>query len=98
MMLASLRASAVALRARFRQRPSGERIRAADVTIIVLNWNRRDDTLACLESLVQANLDGATVMVVDNGSRDGSVEAVRARFPEVRVVALPENHGFAGGN
>jgi glycosyltransferase involved in cell wall biosynthesis len=37
-------------------------------------------------------------MVVDNGSRDGSVEAVRAAFPRVVVVALPENEGYAGGN
>jgi GT2 family glycosyltransferase len=68
------------------------------VTIIVLNWNLREETLACLESLRQANLGGASVMVVDNGSRDGSAEAVRARFPTVEVVALAENRGYAGGN
>ncbi|HJQ85831.1 MAG TPA: glycosyltransferase family 2 protein [Candidatus Binatia bacterium] len=71
---------------------------ARDVWIVVLNWNRRDDTLACLESLAKAELDGATVAVVDNGSHDGSVEAIRERFPDVRVVALPRNEGFAGGN
>src|SRR5205823_5568609 len=70
----------------------------ADVTIIVLNWNGREWTLECLESLRQATLDGATVMVVDNGSTDGSIEAVRGCFPDVRVVALPENRGYAGGN
>ena len=68
------------------------------VTIIVLNWNLREETLACLESLQRADLAGASVMVVDNGSRDGSVEAVRARFPTVEVVALAENRGYAGGN
>jgi hypothetical protein len=70
----------------------------ADVAVIVLNWNGRDCTLACLESLERAELGGATVVVVDNGSRDGSVEAIRARFPDWRVVALPENQGYAGGN
>jgi hypothetical protein len=70
----------------------------ARLTIIVLNWNLRDETLACLESLRRADLRGASIMVVDNGSRDGSVDAVRARFPDVRVLALPENHGYAGGN
>jgi len=70
----------------------------ADVTIVVLNWNRRQETIACIESLERADLQGAKVMVVDNGSRDGSVEALRARFPSLRVVALPENQGFAGGN
>jgi len=68
------------------------------ITIVVLNWNRRDDTLACLDSLAQAQLGGAKVLVVDNGSRDGSAAAVHARFPDVRVLELPENRGFAGGN
>ncbi len=68
------------------------------VTIVVLNWNRPAETLACLESLAAADLDGAAILVVDNGSRDGSVEAIRRRFPDVAVVALPENRGYAGGN
>lgn len=73
-------------------------MKAEEITIVVLNWNRRDDTLGCLESLAQADLGGASLLLVDNGSRDGSVEAVRERFPTVRVIALPENRGFAGGN
>lgn len=68
------------------------------VTIVVLSWNRKDDTLACLESLAAAELGGAAVMVVDNASRDGTVAAVRERFPRVEVLALRENLGFAGGN
>ncbi|HWP67340.1 MAG TPA: glycosyltransferase family 2 protein [Candidatus Limnocylindria bacterium] len=68
------------------------------ITIIVLNWNLRDATLACLASLERAQLHGAHVLVVDNGSRDGSVDAIRARFPAVEVLALPENRGYAGGN
>ena len=68
------------------------------VFVIVLNWNRREETITCLESLERADLQGATVMVVDNGSRDGSVEAIRERFPWVRLVPLGENRGFAGGN
>ena len=68
------------------------------VWIIVLNWNRRDDTLACLESLAQADVGGARIVVVDNGSRDGSVEAIPVRFPAVTVLPLPENRGYAGGN
>jgi GT2 family glycosyltransferase len=73
-------------------------VNPARVTIVVLNWNLRDDTLACLASLDRAALHGARVMVVDNGSRDGSVEAIRARHPRVELVALPENRGYAGGN
>jgi GT2 family glycosyltransferase len=70
----------------------------ADVAVLVLNWNKRDVTMACVASLTAADLDGATIWVVDNGSADGSVEAIRARFPAVRTVALPENRGYAGGN
>lgn len=77
---------------------SPPRVRAERVVIIVLNWNRRDETLACLASLEQANLHGAAVTVVDNGSHDGSVDAVRTRFPWAHIIALGENRGFAGGN
>jgi GT2 family glycosyltransferase len=73
-------------------------IRPEDVIIVVLNWNRRDDTLACLASLEAARFGGATALVVDNGSCDGSVEAVRERFPAVDALALDYNHGYAGGN
>src|SRR5262245_43432766 len=98
MTLGALRSAVAVLPARLRQRPPAEGVETADLTILVLTWTRREDPLVCLASLAQANLDGATVMVVDNGSTDGSVEAVRERFPAVRVVALPQNEGFAGGN
>jgi len=73
-------------------------VTAEQVAIVVLNWNRAAEAVACLESLRQADLGGASVLVVDNGSRDGSVETIRRRFPELRVIALPENRGYAGGN
>jgi GT2 family glycosyltransferase len=76
----------------------GDRLRERDVTIVVLNWKRARDTIACLESLAVADLRGAAVMVVDNGSHDGSVEAVRERFPDQRVLCLAENRGYSGGN
>lgn len=76
----------------------GERIGPEDVTIVVLNWNRAEETLNCLESLGEADLGGAQVLVVDNGSRDGSVERIGRRFPRQKVLPLPENYGYAGGN
>src|SRR4029450_9772562 len=76
----------------------GRGLRPADVAIIVLNWNGREVTLACLESLRQADLGGPAIWVADNGSRDDSVEAIRARYPEVRIVPLAQNQGYAGGN
>jgi GT2 family glycosyltransferase len=76
----------------------GNRIEPQEVTVVVLNWNRGDETVTCLESLAQADLRGASVLVVDNGSRDGSVERIRTRFPEQEILRLPQNEGYAGGN
>jgi GT2 family glycosyltransferase len=69
----------------------------SSVHAVVLSWNRRDDTLACLESLEAATYPDLRIACVDNGSSDGSADAVAARFPEVVVTRLPTNLGFAGG-
>jgi GT2 family glycosyltransferase len=66
--------------------------------LIVLSWNGREDTLACLASLTALRDADTEVVVVDNGSTDGSVEAVRAAHPDVHVVENGRNLGFAGGN
>ncbi len=74
------------------------RVTNTDVTIVVLNWRRPDDTLACLESLHAAALGGARVLVVDNGSHDDTIERIHARFPDQEILTLLENRGYAGGN
>jgi len=68
------------------------------VTIIVLNWNGGQDTLACLESLAQLDYPEFGVLVVDNGSTDGSLQAVQERFPEIPIIETGENLGYAGGS
>jgi GT2 family glycosyltransferase len=68
------------------------------VTIIVLNWNGLADTLECLASLARLNYPAYEVVVVDNGSTDKSVEAIRARFPQVTLIENGENLGYAEGN
>lgn len=73
-------------------------LNASRVCIVVLNWNGRDDTLACLASLSNSIGHEHELLFVDNGSEDGSEEAVRAGFPEVHVLQTGENLGFAGGN
>src|SRR2546427_12210458 len=77
---------------------SGGALSTKQVTIVVLNWSRGAETIACLESLAAADLGGAAILVVDNGSHDGSVAAIRARYPDLQIIALPENRGYAGGN
>jgi GT2 family glycosyltransferase len=71
---------------------------ALHVVTVVLNWNGRDDTLACLESLERLDWPSHATIVVDNGSTDGSVEAIEAENPEVIVVPTGRNLGFAAGN
>ena len=71
------------------------------LSVIVLNWNGLADTRAALASLAACRVPPGwqvQLMMVDNGSSDGSVEAVRREFPAVDVMALPENLRFAGGN
>jgi GT2 family glycosyltransferase len=65
---------------------------------IVVNWNRRDDTLRCLSSLARINRPDIGIICVDNGSADGSVQAVRALFPQVVVIEAGTNLGYSGGN
>jgi len=66
--------------------------------LVVLNWNGRSDTLALLESLDEAQLPGTTVLVVDNGSSDGTLDAVEQEHPWVRTLQTGANLGYAGGN
>ena len=67
--------------------------------MLVINWNGRKDTLECLAAVDAqlADVPGAVVTVVDNGSTDGSATAIAARYPKVRLFALEENRGFTGG-
>jgi len=68
------------------------------VTIIVLNWNGLADTLECLGSLSRLDYPAYEVIVVDNGSTDGSPAAIRERFPDVELIENGKNRGFTGGN
>ena len=68
------------------------------VTVIVLNWNGKDLTIECLESLKQVNYSNFNILVVDNGSTDGSVELLKEKFPEVSILVLEKNLGYASGN
>ena len=67
-------------------------------TVVVVNWNGAHLLPACLEALRRQTAMDAHVWVVDNASSDGSRELLARDFPEVRVLANPDNRGFAGGN
>ncbi len=71
----------------------------ASVQIIIVNRNTREDLLACLASLHDAWPESAaSIVVVDNGSTDGSAEAVRTSYPRVTLLPLTENRGFGAAN
>ena len=66
------------------------------VSIMLVNWNTREMTLECLRSVFAQTHDiPFEVIVVDNGSHDGSAEAIASEFPQVVLMAESENHGFA---
>jgi GT2 family glycosyltransferase len=78
--------------------PDGTAGAAPDVSIVIVTWNGRRHLDACLDAVAAQRGVNAETVLVDNASTDGTVAFVRERFPWVRVVALAENHGFAGGN
>ena len=66
------------------------------ISVIIPNWNGAHHLPTCLESLRSQTLREFEVIVADNGSIDGSLELLARDYPEVRVLALGENRGFAG--
>ena len=67
------------------------------VLIVVLNWNGWERTLECLRALTDRTYGNARIVVVDNGSSDGSVESIREARPDLEMLRLPKNLGYAGG-
>lgn len=69
------------------------------LTVVILNWNLYDDTAACVESVQAASVDGVRILVVDNGSDDGSPDRLAARFgDQIEILHNACNEGFAAGN
>lgn len=67
-------------------------------SIIIVNWNTRAITRRCVEAVRRCTPEPHELILVDNGSRDGSPEELRSlEGPDTRALLLPENLGFAGG-
>lgn len=67
------------------------------VYAMTLSWNRRDETLACLASLKGLSYPNKRLLLVDNGSSDGTPEAVGSRIGDVQIILNEKNLGFAAG-
>lgn len=65
---------------------------------IILNTNKREFTLACLETLLKNDYPNQRTIVLDNASQDGSVPAIQSEFPMVEIVHITVNKGYAGNN
>lgn len=68
------------------------------VAIVILNWNNYDDTAECLSSLESVEYPNTSVVVVDNGSEDDSINRLREEYPWASYILSETNRGFAGGN
>ena len=70
-----------------------------EVSVIIVNWNTKDILRDCLKSVYgQTRNINFEVIVVDNDSTDGSVEMVKTKFPQVKLIENPVNRGFAAAN
>jgi GT2 family glycosyltransferase len=67
------------------------------VSYVIITRDRRNDVVSCLNSVREQDYSCKQVVVVDNGSADGSASAIREKFPEARLIALGTNHGVSGG-
>ncbi len=67
------------------------------LSVVILNWNGRKHLERFLPSVVEHTRGEAEVIVADNGSTDDSLVWLRVKYPEVRVIVLDRNYGFAGG-
>ena len=70
-----------------------------DVSIIIVNWNTKKLLRDCLTSVYEQTMNiDYEVIVVDNGSTDGSIEMVKQDLPQVKLIQNKENRGFAAAN
>ncbi len=68
------------------------------VYVIILNWNGWQDTIECVESCRRLTYPNLHILLVDNGSIDGSEAILRERLPDIELIQTGANLGFAGGN
>lgn len=67
------------------------------ISVLIVTWNRKDDVLETLQSVYEQAYQEFEIILVDNGSEDGTVVAVSSFYPNVRIIALEKNIGISAG-
>jgi GT2 family glycosyltransferase len=73
-------------------------INIPSVAVIILNWNGKENTCECLESVEKLDYLNYQVIVADNGSKDDSVDVIKQKFPHILIIENGANLGYAEGN
>lgn len=69
------------------------------LSIVIVNWNLKEETRACIQSILEAGAKPQQIILVDNASEDGSVPMMRELFgTALKILEMEKNLGFAGGN
>lgn len=68
------------------------------ISVVILSYNTRDLTLKCLDFLHKSKDTEFEIIVIDNASSDGSIQAISQKFPQVKLIPNQDNVGFAKGN
>jgi N-acetylglucosaminyl-diphospho-decaprenol L-rhamnosyltransferase len=79
------------------EHPGSGEVEPLLISVLIVTWNRKDDVLETIQSVYEQAYHNFEIVVVDNGSTDGTVEAVRQAYAEVRIVALDRNRGISTG-
>jgi GT2 family glycosyltransferase len=67
------------------------------VSILILNWNRKKETCRAIESALNQSYSNIEILVVDNGSTDGSAQLIQKCYPQINYIQLDKNYGCPGG-
>lgn len=68
------------------------------ISIIIVNWNTKDDTARCINSIYKNCTIKPEIIIVDNNSQDNSYEYLKKHFPKIRLINNPKNYGYAKAN
>jgi hypothetical protein len=67
------------------------------VAVVIVNWERPEDTIQCIRSVLASNYPNFEIILVDNGSSDDSINRINRTFDKITLITLPNNLGFTGG-